>query len=279
MRPATPHPPGTPRTLRAVAIIPARLGSTRLARKMLLRDTGRYLFEHTARNLLESGVFERVVVATDSPEIEAAAAEVGLEALATSADHQSGTDRVHEGFGRLVAAGAGPFDVVVNVQGDEPDVAAADLLALVALFEDEDVEMATLWAEFGAAEEALRPSAVKVVLSSAGDALYFSRAPIPNTDHARPGARELASAAGGPKLHVGVYAFRPEALARFCSLPQGVLERLESLAQLRWLEAGGRLRVLRATHRPSGIDTAEDYAAFVARSAVSSDPPSPAAPL
>lgn len=283
MRPATPHPPGPPRTLRAVAIIPARLASTRLARKMLLRETGRYLFEHTARNLLESGVFERVVVATDSTEIEAAATEVGLEALATREDHQSGTDRVHEALDRLVAEGAGPFDVVVNVQGDEPDVAADDLRALVALFEDEDVEMGTLWAEFGSAEEALRPSAVKVVLSSEGDALYFSRAPIPNTDHARLGGLELAGDDRLPKLHVGVYAFRPESLARFCSLPQGVLERLESLEQLRWLEAGGRLRVLRASHRPSGIDTAEDYAAFVARvagrSVASPDPPSPAVPL
>ncbi len=280
MHPATPHPPGTPRTLRAVAIIPARLGSRRLERKMLLRETGQYLFEHTARNLIESGVFERVVVATDSEEIEAAAAEVGLEAISTRSDHQSGTDRIFEALGRLEEEGAGPFDVVLNVQGDEPDVAADDLRALVGLFADPQIEMATLWAEFAEPEDALAPSAVKVVVSAEGDALYFSRAAIPSIGHARSGALEAA----GPglfKLHVGVYAFRPAALARFCSLPHGVLEGLESLEQLRWLEAGGRLRVLPATHRPSGIDTAEDYSAFVARLAAgstsASDPSSPGA--
>lgn len=239
----------------ALAIIPARLGSTRLSRKMLLRETGRYLFEHTARNLIDGGAVQRVVVATDSEEILGAAREVGLEALMTRDDHASGTDRVHEAWS-LLREGGSRAGVVVNVQGDEPDLDAEDLRALVAAFEEPEVELATLWTELEA-EEAADPSAVKVVLDARGDALYFTRAAVPDARHARAGAPAPAY-----KRHVGVYAFRPAALERFCALPPGELEQLESLEQLRWLEAGHKLRVLRARHRPRGIDTAEDYLAF-----------------
>lgn len=242
----------------ALAIIPARLGSTRLSRKMLLRETGQYLFEHTARNLLDGGAVERVVVATDSEEILEAAREVGLEVLMTRADHASGTDRVHEAWGILREAGSRAA-VVVNVQGDEPDLDPDDLRALVAAFDDPGVELATLWTALEAGEVA-DPSAVKVVLDARGDALYFTRAAVPDARHARAGAPPPPY-----KRHVGVYAFRPEALERFCALPPGELEQVESLEQLRWLEAGGKLRALRARHRPRGIDTAEDYRAFKER--------------
>lgn len=261
MSPAPGQPSEVPATsLRAVAIVPARLGSTRLPRKMLLRETGRYLFEHTVRNLEQGGAVARVVLATDSEEILEAAREVGVEARMTDASHRSGTDRVREAHDALASEGE-RYEVVVNVQGDEPDVAAGDLERLVAAFEDPEVEVATLWTPL-APEEASAPSAVKVVLDARGDALYFSRAAVPDASHRRDGA-------DGPpapyRRHVGVYAFRPSALARFCALPEGELERLESLEQLRWLEAGGRLRVLRADHAPRGIDTNEDYRAFVAR--------------
>lgn len=274
---ATPQLPGSP-TPSAVAIIPARLDSTRLARKMLLRESGRYLFEHTARNLLDGGAVERVLIATDSEEILAAAAEVGLEAVMTSAAHKSGTDRVREAYERLFESGAHgsessgdepPYDVVVNVQGDEPDLNAGDLRGLIAAFVDPAVEFATLWTPLDDRSEAQRTSVVKVVLDARGDALYFTRAAVPNRDHARSDA-----GAAPTKRHIGVYAFRPAALARFCSLPEGELERAENLEQLRWLEAGGRLRVLPARHRPLGIDTPEDYRAFVARQASLSSKPS-----
>ncbi len=266
---AAPQHMGSPRTLRAVAILPARLGSTRLPRKMLLRETGAYLFEHTAKNVLAGGAVERVVIATDSEEILTAAAEVGLEARMTDAGHKSGTDRVFEAWQQLEAAGEGGFDVVVNVQGDEPDVAAEDLCKLVAAFEEREVEMATLCVELTDGEEQARSSAVKVVRAAGGDALYFSRAAIPDRSHAR------ADAHGSWARHIGVYAFRPAALARFCTLPEGTLEQLENLEQLRWLEAGGRLRVLTATHAPCGIDTQADYAAFVARHSTTAPPSSP----
>ncbi|MAF65965.1 MAG: 3-deoxy-manno-octulosonate cytidylyltransferase [Planctomycetes bacterium] len=249
-----PAPPGSPSALRAVAIIPARLDSNRLARKMLLAETGRALFAHPAEAVAACGAIGRVVVATDSDEIVAAAAAEGIEALLTDPAHACGTDRVKEALDLL---GEEP-DVVVNVQGDEPEIAGADLESLVGAFADPRVEVATLAAPLGDEELARARDVVKVVMDAAGDALYFSRSPIPDRSHARAGARAPSW------RHIGVYAFRPAALARFCALPAGALETTESLEQLRWLEAGGRMRVLEAARAPAGIDTAEDYARFVA---------------
>jgi 3-deoxy-manno-octulosonate cytidylyltransferase (CMP-KDO synthetase) len=245
---------------RALAVVPARLGSTRLPRKMLLRDSGRYLFEHTVLGVRRARALARVVLATDSEEILAAARAVGVEALLTSSAHQSGTDRVHEAFEQLEAAGAGPFDVVLNVQGDEPEVDGAILDPLVAAFADPAVELATLCTPLTDPVAAQDPSVVKVVLDRAGDALYFSRSLLPGS------APQGGSAPRGPWLrHLGVYAFRPAALRAFCALPRGALELRESLEQLRWLEAGRRLRVLETAEGPTGIDTPEHYRSFVER--------------
>lgn len=256
---ATPPSQGATRIPRAVAIVPARLASTRLPRKMLLARTGRPLFEHTVRNVQRCAAIERVVVATDAGEILEAARSAGIEALLTGADHQSGTDRVHEACEELARRGE-RYEVVVNVQGDEPDVEPADLEGLVRAFADARVSIATLCSPIRDAKELASASVVKVVLDGAGDALYFSRAPIPDRSHARASAGPAR-----PLRHVGVYAFRPEALARFASLPPGALEVEESLEQLRWLEAGGRIRVLEASRLPRGIDTPRDYDEFTAR--------------
>ena len=244
--------------LKAAAILPARLNSTRLARKMLLADTGRTLIEHSARNALSSGLFDRVAVATDSEEILEALAAAGIEAVITRADHPSGTDRVLEAARALGLTG---FDVLVNVQGDEPELAREDLAGLVAAFAEPGVEIATLCSAIGTADERDSPQVVKVVRDARGDALYFSRAPIPCAVH----ARDRAALSAGVRRHVGVYAFRPGALERFCALPVAALERIENLEQLRWLEAGGRIRVLDAARRSLGIDTRSEYDAFVAR--------------
>jgi len=247
--------------VRALAVVPARLGSQRLSRKMLLRETGRYLFEHTAKNALAARVFERVVVATDAAEILSAAEAVGLEALLTRSDHKSGTDRVHEAHELLRRAGAPAWDVVVNIQGDEPELVGSDLGRLLQAFHDPAVELASLYGPIASEAEAADPSVVKVVCDARGDALYFSRSPIPARTHSRPGAAGLA----GLARHVGVYAFRPAALARFVALPPGRLEEQENLEQLRWLEAGLAIRVLPVRQPPLGIDTQRDYDAFVAR--------------
>jgi 3-deoxy-manno-octulosonate cytidylyltransferase (CMP-KDO synthetase) len=246
----------------ALAVIPARLESRRLPRKMLLDRTGCHLFAHTARNVARCAAIARVVVATDAAEVLEAARGAGVEALMTRADHPSGTDRVFEALGRLEPPPGRAWEVVVNVQGDEPDVDPADLARLVGAFADPAVEAATLWAAIEGEEEALDPSVVKVVCDARGDALYFSRSPIPSRVHARgPAAADVRLL----RRHVGVYAFRPAALARFCSLPVGRLEAAESLEQLRWLEAGLALRTVQAAHVPRGIDTEEDYQRFVGR--------------
>lgn len=254
-----------PSAPRAVAIVPARLASTRLARKMLLAETGRPLVVHTAQNVRDAGVFARVVVAVDADEVAAAVRAHGFEALSTRVDHPSGTDRVREAWDALRAVGE-RADVLVGVQGDEPDVDGADLAALVAAFADPDVEMATLCAPLDDADAFRAASVVKVVRDARGDALYFSRAPIPAASHAQD-----SGAGSGALRHVGVYAYRPDALARFTALPRGALEKRESLEQLRWLEAGRKLRVVDARRAPRGIDTPEDYRDFVRREARGAD--------
>ncbi|WP_145067751.1 3-deoxy-manno-octulosonate cytidylyltransferase [Engelhardtia mirabilis] len=251
-RTTTPGPAGA--SPRALAIVPARLGSTRLPRKVLLRETGRYLFEHTVANARRCGALERVILATDSEEVLRAAAEVDVEAVMTDPAHPSGTDRVRE----ALAALAGPEpEVVVNVQADEPDLDPGDLTRLVAAFRDPQVRLATLSIAIDAAEDFTRPEVVKVVTDAAGRALYFSRAPIPARGHGGDSPRA--------HRHLGVYAYRPEALHAFCDAQPGVLEQTEKLEQLRWLEAGGTIHVLPATRAPRGIDTPEDYRAFVSR--------------
>ncbi len=253
----------SPRT-RAVAIVPARLGSTRMQQKMLRRDTGRYLFEHTVRNAERAHSLEAVHLATDSPEIERAAREVGIPVVMTSAELRSGSDRVHAALGVLREQQGLEWDVVVNVQGDEPELSPAALDDLVARFEDPAVELATLACPLEAERELEDPNVVKVVTDARGRALYFSRAAIPARAH--PDARKSAQAAEPVGLrHVGVYAFRPRALARFCALEAGRLERIESLEQLRWLEAGGEIDVVLLERASRDINTEEQYREFASR--------------
>ncbi len=248
---------------RALAIIPARLASSRLARKMLLEAHGLPLFAHTVRNARASGAFARVVLATDALEILERARALEIEALLTRVDHPNGTERAHEAWQALARTGE-RADILVNLQGDEPELAPSDLAALVAAFGDPRVRAATLAAPLADPELAARPSVVKVVVDRNGDALYFSRAPIPAAGHV--GAE---SGRAGHKTvhrrHVGVYAFVPAALEQFCALPRGEYEMRENLEQLRWLEAGERMRVVAATRVPEGIDTQQDFERFVGR--------------
>lgn len=254
-----------PVQVRAIAIVPARLGSQRLARKMLLDSTGRALVVHTLENLASARCFARVVVATDAGEIAEVVQRAGFHAVLTSPQHPSGSDRVHEALQQL---GADQWDVVANVQGDEPELLTDDLERLCAAFADQRVRAATLGVPLECDEHALAPQVVKLVRDQRGDALYFSRAAIPyraadsSAAYARADAPAWSSVV---RRHLGVYAFRPDALARFVSLPRGVLERVENLEQLRWLEAGERMRVIDGRSCALGIDTQADYDAFVER--------------
>lgn len=244
---------------RAVALVPARLASTRLAKKLLLDESGAPLLAHTLENARASGAFALVAAACDAPELVAAARAAGFEALSTSPEHPSGSDRIHEAWSLLAARGEAA-DVLVGLQGDEPEVPHEPLRALVAAFADPAVEAATLCCALADEAEALEPSVVKVVRDARGDALYFSRSAIPSRGHG-------SGAAPRRWRHVGVYAWRPAALARFVALPRGELERAENLEQLRWLEHGGRMRVVECPRFERGIDLREDYDAFLRRRA------------
>lgn len=235
-----------------VVVIPARLASTRLPEKPLLRRTGKPLVQHTWEQARRIRSATAVVVATDDERIAAAVRAFGGEAVMTSPDCATGTDRVAE------AVRGRPEDLVVNVQGDEPEFDVGDVEALVEeMRRDPSLPLGTL-AVVASEDERDRPSAVKVVLDPGGDALYFSRSRIPF--HRDPGP------ADPPVLrHVGIYAFRRDALERFTRLPPTPLERAEKLEQLRALENGWRIRVLVGRRAPAGIDTPEDYEAFVRR--------------
>ena len=256
MSPGSAEHPDQGQSLHAVAILPARLGSTRLPEKMLLAETGRPLFVHAAQNVARCARLARVLVATDSDQLVRAGLAHDVQVVMTRADHPSGSDRVREALDGLDSAG---IDVVLNVQADEPDVDPHDLERLVDSFADPEQQIATLATSLRSRAEYSDPNVVKVVRDARGNALYFSRAPIPSDAHPRAGAPGLDCA----RRHIGVYAFRPEALRRFCDLGPSALERQENLEQLRWLEAGQRIKILDTEHLPSGIDTREDYDAFV----------------
>lgn len=230
-------------------IIPARYGSQRLPGKPLLRETGRPLIQHVYERATKATVAGRVIIATDHQEILEAAQGFGAEVRLTSKSHPSGTDRVAEVARDL------PCDVVLNIQGDEPEIDPADIDTLASLLvEDPEVRMGTLAYPLAWEIEAADPAVVKVVCDEAGDALYFSRSPIPYPRVGR----------GGLK-HLGVYAYRKETLLDLAAAAPTPLEVAEGLEQLRALERGIRIRVGRARRGEGGIDTEEDYRLFVKR--------------
>jgi 3-deoxy-manno-octulosonate cytidylyltransferase (CMP-KDO synthetase) len=236
-----------------VAVIPARYGSTRLPGKPLLAETGWPLIRHVVEAARRSNRLGRVIVATDDERIAAAVAGFGGEAVLTRADHPSGTDRVAE-----VAAGLPDARIVVNLQGDEPEISAQALDRVVALLEDDPGAMMSTLATPIRDEAVYRdPACVKVVVSASGRALYFSRSPIPHHRDSLADPRGL--------LHLGLYAYRREFLLSLATLPTSPLECAEKLEQLRVLEAGYSI-VVGIVDEPSiGIDTPEDYWRFVTR--------------
>lgn len=238
--------------MKAIAVIPARYASTRLPGKPLLRETGKYLIQHVYEQVQRCESIGQVIVATDDQRILDAVNSFGGKAVMTRADHPSGTDRVAE-----VARG-GDADVVVNVQGDEPEIEPSNIDKLVALFSDPRVEMATLACPFPANADPADPNAVKVAVAANGRALYFSRSLVPyprDPNHTR------------PLLHIGIYAYRRNFLLKLATLSPTPLEQTEKLEQLRVLEHGHSISVALVDRAAIGIDTPEDYAAFVVRAA------------
>ncbi len=231
--------------MRAVAVIPARLASTRLPRKPLREIAGRPMLAHVYEAVRSSPLLraEEVVVATDAEEIAHLCRTCGWNVVLTSPAHRSGTERVNEVAGRIAA------DVYLNIQGDEPMTRPEHIAALLAVMRDAGVQVGTLKTPASAAD-VNDPNAVKVVTDAAGRALYFSRATIPFDRDATGAARYFK--------HLGFYAYRREALARFCRLPESPLERSERLEQLRFLDNGIVIHVAETPYDTIGVDTDED---------------------
>lgn len=240
-----------------VVAIPARYAATRLPGKPLRSLGGEPLVLHVVRRALAAGARE-VWVAADDPRIAEALTGSGVQIAMTSPDHASGTDRLAE-CARI--AGWDADTIVVNLQGDEPFAPASGIRTAAETLARSGAEMATLATPVEDAAMLLDPNAVKVVCAANGDALYFSRAPIPWPRDAFARSREALPADGHWLRHIGLYAYRAGFLQRFAALPPGRLERIESLEQLRVLEAGYRIAVALAPEPfPPGVDTEEDLA-------------------
>ena len=240
-------------------IIPARLQSTRLPRKLLLAETGRPLIEYTWRSASRAQRLHQLIVAADSDEIAKTVKNFGGRCELTG-EHPSGTDRIAEIARRCCPDG----EIFVNIQGDEPEIDPANIDAVVqALIDCPTAQMATLGTPMRSLDQVQASSCVKVVAGKDGRALYFSRSPIPFCRDRDPA--EVLATEHPWMLHIGIYAYTREFLLELTQLPPSRLEQLEKLEQLRALEAGARIQVAIVEHHSVGIDTPEDYARFVAR--------------
>jgi 3-deoxy-manno-octulosonate cytidylyltransferase (CMP-KDO synthetase) len=228
--------------MKVLAVIPARLASTRLPRKMLREVAGEPLVVRVYNGVRACSLLDEVVVATDSDEIAQICRERGCNVQMTSGSHRSGTERVHE------ISNLFPADIYLNVQGDEPLTRPEHLSALIELMSDPKVGVGTLKTEAMPAD-VKNPNVVKVVTDAAGKALYFSRAAIPHD-------RDNTNAAYFK--HLGFYAYRKPALDRFVALQESSLERAEKLEQLRFLENGISIHLQETPFDTVGIDTEDD---------------------
>lgn len=241
-------------------IIPARLDSTRLPRKLLLDLGGKPVIQRTYEQAIRSTRAATVLIATDSTEIGAAAKGFGATVIMTDPAHQSGTERIAEAASGIDAS------VIVNIQGDEPEIDPAHIDALIGTHEAATLFASTLACPFPAHLDPADPAAVKAVLGptlpgapQSFEAIYFTRALAPFP-------RDAASPAQGEfHLHIGAYAYGRDALMRFAAAPAGRLERIEKLEQLRILEMGEKIAVRVVDRAARGIDTRSDYEAAVAR--------------
>lgn len=248
--------------MNVVALIPARYASTRLPGKPLLDIGGMPMILRVVARARQAASIQRVIVATDDERVFAAVKAAGEEVWMTSPDHRTGTDRLAEVAAQLEA------DIIVNVQGDEPLIEPATIDAAVApLLADASIVMGTTCEPIEAAADLLNPNVVKVVTDSAGFALYFSRNPVPypRAEAQTHGSLDAALHAQPELLaryakHTGLYAYRSDFLLQYAKLPPTPLEQTELLEQLRALEHGFRIRVVKVQHRSIGVDTPEDLA-------------------
>ena len=237
-----------------VAVIPARYGSTRFPGKPLAKATGKYLIQHVYERVRACDLIDQVIIATDDERIVQAAHEFKADCRMTQADHICGTDRIAEVAADLDA------EIIINVQGDEPDITPGILETLIRRMQTEPrIKMATLARRFSSDENPADSNLVKVVLDHQGHALYFSRAAIP---FGRDCTGDLGPA-DQYLLHLGIYGYRRDFLLAMNKLEPSALEKLEKLEQLRALQAGIRIAVDLVDYNGHGIDTPEQYATWV----------------
>ncbi len=267
--------------MKIVAVIPARYSSTRFAGKVLAKDTGKFLIQHTYERACLAKLPQKVIIAADDEKVVAAARTFGAECVLTSPEHQSGTDRIAEAVRDM------DVEIVVNLQADEPEIDPANIDYLAKLLvENSGFPMATLAAAFANAKQIADPNIVKVIVSSCakremdsclrrndntqyavrstqhemGGAIYFSRSPIPY-DREKAGVGDVRQYL----RHIGIYAYRKTFLLEITALLQTPLEKIEKLEQLRAIENGYGILVGKVKHTCDGIDTPEQYAEFVER--------------
>ena len=235
--------------MKFIGIIPARYSSSRFPGKSLAILGGKPVIEHVYRQV--SSVMEDVFVATDDQRIYDAVEAFGGKAIMTRSDHKSGTDRICEALEKV----GGSFDVVINIQGDEPFIQKSQLETVMQCFDDPRTQIATLGKPFESMEAVENPNSPKIVLDNDGYALYFSRSVIPFVR----GKEHEEWLSHFPYLkHIGLYAYRTEVLREVSKLPQSTLELAERLEQLRWLQNGYKIKVGLTDVETIGIDTPED---------------------
>ena len=245
--------------MKIIVVIPARYGSSRFAGKVLARETGKYLVQHTYERALCAKTVDRALIATDDQRVMNACAEFGGECVMTSISHQSGTDRIAEAVAKL------DVDIIVNLQADEPEIDPNYIDRVVGLLADNpDVGMATLLAPFEAADDVANPNIVKCITGKDGKAIYFSRSVTPY-DRVASGVGDI----GNYKRHLGIYAYRKRFLMDYTAMEPSFLEQTEKLEQLRAIENGHTILTATVEKAWDGIDTQEQYQAFVERMAKS----------
>jgi 3-deoxy-manno-octulosonate cytidylyltransferase (CMP-KDO synthetase) len=226
-----------------VAVIPARYAATRFPGKLMQMLGNKTIIRHVYDNTVSTGLFNDVFVVTDSDIIYKEIKNGGGKVIMSKKEHESGSDRIAEAIAEM------NIDVIVNVQGDEPFIKKEPLEKLVHLFNDEKIQVASLMRKISK-EEAVNPNNVKVVTDKSGYALYFSRSIVP---YQREGKMKTEYF-----LHVGVYAYKKDALITFTKLPQSLLEKIEKLEQLRYLENGIKIKMAETDYNNIAIDTPED---------------------
>ena len=241
--------------MKVLICIPARYGSTRMPAKVLAKDTGKFLIQHTYERACLAKLPGKVIIAADDKRIADAAQSFGADCILTSPDHKSGTDRIAEAVTDM------DCDIVVNLQADEPEIDPEDMDYLAELLiATPDYPMATLAASFQNTEQISDPNIVKVVTDCNNRAIYFSRSVIPH-DRENNGVGQISQY----MWHLGIYAYRRDFLLKITELAQTSLEKIEKLEQLRAIENGFSILVGKVEHICEGIDTPQEYADFVTR--------------